>query len=122
LPPIGGGSASYIGLYSGAGRSVIKHTTKIIDGSAVPDQNHGDHLIEENRLNISNDMEGSPPVREGSSSVTRLEFYRVRLSHLQARPQWYVCRPAQIIRCEDDYAALIEARKYVDGRAIEIWL
>jgi len=35
LPPIGRASASYIELYSGAGRSVIKHTTKIIDGSAV---------------------------------------------------------------------------------------
>ncbi|MCP3467257.1 three-Cys-motif partner protein TcmP [Bradyrhizobium sp. CCGUVB23] len=35
LPPIGRASASYIELYSGAGRSVIKHTTNIIDGSAV---------------------------------------------------------------------------------------
>jgi three-Cys-motif partner protein len=35
LPPLGRASASYIELYSGAGRSVIKHTTKIIDGSAV---------------------------------------------------------------------------------------
>jgi len=33
-----------------------------------------------------------------------------------------VYSPPQIIRCEDDDAALIEARKYVDGHAIEIWL
>ncbi len=27
----------------------------------------------------------------------------------------------QIVRCEDDAAVLVEARKYVDGHAIEIW-
>jgi three-Cys-motif partner protein len=35
LPPAGKGGASYIELYSGAGRSVIKDTTTIIDGSAL---------------------------------------------------------------------------------------
>jgi len=29
--------------------------------------------------------------------------------------------PPQIVRCEDDDEALIEARKYVDGQGIEIW-
>ena len=29
--------------------------------------------------------------------------------------------PPQIVRCEDDDEALMEARKYVDGHAIEIW-
>lgn len=35
LPPRGTGGASYIELYSGAGRSLIKDTSQIIDGSAV---------------------------------------------------------------------------------------
>jgi three-Cys-motif partner protein len=35
LPPRGRGGASYIDLYSGAGRSLITGTSKIIDGSAV---------------------------------------------------------------------------------------
>lgn len=35
LPPVGRGGASYIELYSGAGRSLIKDTDQIIDGSAV---------------------------------------------------------------------------------------
>jgi three-Cys-motif partner protein len=35
LPPVGTGGASYIELYSGAGRSVIKGTSKIIEGSAI---------------------------------------------------------------------------------------
>jgi len=34
----------------------------------------------------------------------------------------HVNGPPQILTCEDDDAALIEARKYVDGHAIEIWL
>jgi len=29
--------------------------------------------------------------------------------------------PPQVVKCADDDAALIEARNYVDGRAIEIW-
>ena len=29
--------------------------------------------------------------------------------------------PPQIVECGDDDAALIEARNYVDGHAIEIW-
>jgi len=29
--------------------------------------------------------------------------------------------PPHVLECEDDDAALVEARKYVDGRAIEIW-
>jgi hypothetical protein len=33
-----------------------------------------------------------------------------------------VSGPPQIVRCEDDDAVLIEARKYVDGHAIEVWL
>lgn len=32
-----------------------------------------------------------------------------------------VSGPPQIIECEDDDAALIEARRFVDGHAIEIW-
>lgn len=32
-----------------------------------------------------------------------------------------VSGPPQIIECEDDDAALIEAGRYVDGQAIEIW-
>jgi len=35
LPPAGRGGASYIELYSGAGRSVIKDTNQFIEGSAV---------------------------------------------------------------------------------------
>jgi three-Cys-motif partner protein len=35
LPPVANGGASYIELYSGAGRSLIKDTSQIIDGSAV---------------------------------------------------------------------------------------
>jgi three-Cys-motif partner protein len=35
LPPVGTGGASYIELYSGAGRSLIKDTSQIIDGSAL---------------------------------------------------------------------------------------
>jgi three-Cys-motif partner protein len=35
LPPVGTGGASYIELYSGAGRSLISGTNQIIDGSAV---------------------------------------------------------------------------------------
>jgi three-Cys-motif partner protein len=35
LPPVGAGGASYIELYSGAGRSLITGTNQIIDGSAV---------------------------------------------------------------------------------------
>src|SRR5258708_15937430 len=35
LPPAGTGGASYIELYSGAGRSLITGTNQIIDGSAV---------------------------------------------------------------------------------------
>jgi three-Cys-motif partner protein len=35
LPPVGTGGASYIELYSGAGRSLIKDTSQIIDGSPV---------------------------------------------------------------------------------------
>jgi three-Cys-motif partner protein len=35
LPPVGRGGASYIELYSGAGRSLITGTNQIIDGSAV---------------------------------------------------------------------------------------
>jgi three-Cys-motif partner protein len=35
LPPAGMGGASYIELYSGAGRSLIKDTNQIIDGSAL---------------------------------------------------------------------------------------
>lgn len=29
--------------------------------------------------------------------------------------------PPHILRCEDDQAAMSEARKYVDGRAVEVW-
>ena len=29
--------------------------------------------------------------------------------------------PPQILECENDEAALTEARRYVDGHAIEIW-
>lgn len=32
-----------------------------------------------------------------------------------------VSGPPQIIECDDDDAALIEAHRYVDGHAIEIW-
>jgi three-Cys-motif partner protein len=35
LPPAGTGGASYIELYSGSGRSLIKDTSQIIDGSAL---------------------------------------------------------------------------------------
>ena len=35
LPPKGAGGASYVELYSGAGRSLIKDTNKIIDGSPL---------------------------------------------------------------------------------------
>jgi three-Cys-motif partner protein len=35
LPPVGRGGASYIELYSGAGRSLITGTSRIIDGSAA---------------------------------------------------------------------------------------
>lgn len=35
LPPRGNGGATYIELYSGAGRSLIKDTSQIIEGSAV---------------------------------------------------------------------------------------
>lgn len=35
LPPVGTGGASYIELYSGAGRSLIKDTAQVIDGSAL---------------------------------------------------------------------------------------
>jgi three-Cys-motif partner protein len=41
LPPAGRGGASYIELYSGAGRSLIKDTDQIIDGSAVVAFNAG---------------------------------------------------------------------------------
>jgi len=41
LRPRGTGGASYIELYSGAGRSVIKDTNQIIDGSAVVAFNAG---------------------------------------------------------------------------------
>jgi hypothetical protein len=37
LAPKGNGGATYIELYSGAGRSLIKDTNQIIDGSAVAD-------------------------------------------------------------------------------------
>lgn len=33
----------------------------------------------------------------------------------------WVSGPPQIIKCEDDDAALIEARRCVDDHAIEIW-
>jgi hypothetical protein len=29
--------------------------------------------------------------------------------------------PPHIFLCEDDQAAMAEARKYVDGRAVEVW-
>jgi hypothetical protein len=29
--------------------------------------------------------------------------------------------PPQVVQCEDDDAALIEARKYMAGNAVEIW-
>jgi three-Cys-motif partner protein len=35
LPPVGNGGATYIELYSGAGRSLIKDTSQIIDGSSL---------------------------------------------------------------------------------------
>ena len=41
LPPKGNGGARYIELYSGAGRSVIKDTNQIIEGSAVVAFNAG---------------------------------------------------------------------------------
>ena len=41
LPPIGRGGASYIELYSGAGRSLITGTSQIIEGSAVVAFNAG---------------------------------------------------------------------------------
>lgn len=41
LPPKGTGGASYIELYSGAGRSVIKDTNQFIEGSAVVAFNAG---------------------------------------------------------------------------------
>jgi three-Cys-motif partner protein len=41
LPPVGKGGASYIELYSGAGRSLIKDTNQIIDGSALVAFNAG---------------------------------------------------------------------------------
>jgi three-Cys-motif partner protein len=41
LPPAGRGGASYIELYSGAGRSLITGTNQIIDGSAVVAFNAG---------------------------------------------------------------------------------
>ena len=33
----------------------------------------------------------------------------------------HVDGPPQVLQCEDDDAALVEARKLVDGYAIEIW-
>jgi three-Cys-motif partner protein len=41
LPPKGNGGATYIELYSGAGRSLIKGTSEIIEGSAVVAFNAG---------------------------------------------------------------------------------
>src|SRR3954463_6268276 len=41
LAPTGTGGASYIELYSGAGRSVIKDTNQFIEGSAVVAFNAG---------------------------------------------------------------------------------
>jgi three-Cys-motif partner protein len=41
LAPTGTGGASYIELYSGAGRSIIKDTNQFIDGSAVVAFNAG---------------------------------------------------------------------------------
>ena len=41
LPPTNDGGASYIELYSGAGRSVIKDTNQFIEGSAVVAFNAG---------------------------------------------------------------------------------
>ncbi|MBW7962846.1 three-Cys-motif partner protein TcmP [Bradyrhizobium sp. BR 10261] len=41
LPPKGSGGATYIELYSGAGRSLISGTSQIIDGSAVVAFNAG---------------------------------------------------------------------------------
>jgi hypothetical protein len=35
--------------------------------------------------------------------------------------QGHVDGPPQILKCEDDDRALIEARSYVDGHAIELW-
>jgi hypothetical protein len=36
-------------------------------------------------------------------------------------PEGHVDGPPQILRCQDDDEASIEARNYVDGHAIEIW-
>ncbi len=41
-------------------------------------------------------------------------FYKIN-------PDDHVVGPPHIVKCEDDDAALIEARKFVDGHAIEIW-
>lgn len=41
LPPVGRGGATYIELYSGAGRSLITGTSQIIDGSALVAFNAG---------------------------------------------------------------------------------
>jgi hypothetical protein len=32
-----------------------------------------------------------------------------------------VFSPPHIIQCDDDDAALVEARHYIDGHALEIW-
>lgn len=33
----------------------------------------------------------------------------------------HVAGPPQIISCEDDEAAVVKAKQYVDGVAVEIW-
>jgi hypothetical protein len=42
-----------------------------------------------------------------------------RLYKLDA--QGRIFGPPRVVHCEDDDAVLIEARKYIDGHAIEIW-
>lgn len=33
----------------------------------------------------------------------------------------HITSPPQILQCSDDDAALVEAQKYLDGHALEIW-
>jgi len=46
--------------------------------------------------------------------VIAYRFYKINRND-------HVDGPPHVLECEDDGAALVEARKYVDGRAIEIW-
>ena len=53
--------------------------------------------------------------------MTRLGFFRAPIDLYKLDQNGRVDSPPQIVTCEDDDAALIEARKYVDAHAFEIW-